>query len=81
MGDSAKRWLLVVAGVLGAVLCGFLITSAFISRTTPGPGLAWWVTDTNYSSAVRPSQFAFMVFMYVVGLVGFVWLAWRSYRS
>lgn len=81
MNDSVKRWFLIVMGVLGAVLSGSLIVSSLTSGTTPGPSLAWWVTDTNYSSAAHPSQFGFMLFTYIVGLVGFGWLAWHSYRN
>jgi hypothetical protein len=81
MNDSVKRWFLIVMGVLGAILCGVLIVWALTSGTTPGPGLAWWITDTNYSRAAHPSQFGFMLFMYIGGLVGFGWVAWHYYRN
>lgn len=81
MNDSVKRWLLMVLGVLGAILCGALLVSSLASGTTPGPGFAWWATGTDFPSATHPSQFGFMLFMYAAGAVGFAWLAWHAYRN
>lgn len=81
MNDSIKRWFLVVIGVLGAISSGALIIASLKSGATPGPSLASWVTDTQYSLTAHPSQFGFMLFTYIAGFIGFCWLAWRSYRN
>ena len=81
MEDSARRYFKIVIGVIGAILSGTLIVMCLKSGVTPGPGMAWWVTDSNYAAVSHPSQYWFMLFLFVVGFVGFTWLAWHAYRS
>jgi|GEM_PF-2424739 len=81
MKGPISRYFQMIVGVIGAISSGALIVMSVKSGRAPGPGMAWWITDSGYSSATDPSQYWFMLFLFAVGLAGFAWLAWRAYRD
>lgn len=81
MEESIRRYFLIAIGVLGAILSATLIVTSLKTGKVPGPGLAWWVTDQGYSHASNPSQYGFMLFLFVACFAGFVWLAWHAWRN
>ncbi|HEY4560801.1 MAG TPA: hypothetical protein VIG54_08700 [Lysobacter sp.] len=75
-----RRTLGSVMAAAASLICIRLAVSALSSGSATDLGRASAIAGARYSATAEPSQFWFMVTLYVAGAVGFAWLAWRGYH-
>jgi hypothetical protein len=67
-------------GIVSA-LCAYLLVTSLLSGVAPALGRRSLVLGLRHSANSDPSQYWFMLVLFLAGALGFGYLAWREYRD